>query len=109
MTDFTKIKSRFVRERIRQTSDMKYIEGLMKIEYYISEGWHSLAEAMERKRLQSAFPEEYAAIGIELNPKHIGQIKKEQKEEEKERNEMEKLDKEERKESLRTWKKMGGK
>jgi len=116
MTDFTQIKSDFVRKTLEglefNENNRIYIENLMKIEKLVTGTTLGLATGHIRTILKGKYPKEWDAIGMELNPKHIT-LKEEKEQESKENKKLSKKDAEtqakEEKKSERTWKLAGGK
>lgn len=116
MTDFTKIKSKYVKNKIKNLKmtgkNERYIYDLMSIELlilgeYVSTGTGYIAMGMKEK-----YPKEWDIIGKELNPKHITlkqEREKEAKEDKKIAEENKKEEQKKKRESEKTWKLAGGK
>jgi hypothetical protein len=111
MTDFTKIKSEFVRKKMLRLEytpkNVGYIGDLMDIECFVASGARNWGEAMGRHALESEYPEEYSEILKELNPGAYEALKEEEeKEKRKDKRELKRTIKEDKKEdweSRRTW------
>jgi|SRR3989344_1002613 len=73
MTDFTKIKSKFVKDQLRKlkysAKNKSYIEDLMKIEQYISNPELYFVSGVKFHGIRPKYNKEVAAIFAELNPK----------------------------------------
>ena len=113
MTDFTKIKSKYVKNKIKGLEDNKknrqYIEDLMLIESAVMNKIASISWARRADWLRKKLAKEYYIIGKELNPKYktLKQLKEEERlQQEKEDREYAEFEAKEREESKITWKKM---
>ena len=116
MTDFTKIKSKFAKEKIKglkySKKNAEYIEALIKIEKYKLGKLWGLQTGYMVIELKRDYPKEWDAIGEELDPNHktLKQERKDEKmEEELLYGSINKIIKQEKEESKNSWKKMGGK
>ena len=117
MTSYTKIKSKFIKEKIKKTKwkDSEYIDDLMFLEDAILNDFNNLGMSgnMKLSSLKYSYSKEYKVIYKELDPKGWKEEQEQEKkqaieeaEEERRYNEEERLEEEqERKE----WKKAGGK
>jgi len=116
MGKYNIIKSKFVREKIKNASYKKssdYIEDLMKIEHYVLGGSFGMCTGYLINSLQKQYPKEWKAIWDELKPGKLQEIKRKEilerqkeKEEEAEDRKQEKIDEEKNKAN---WIKLGGK
>lgn len=72
MTDFTKIKSNYVKEKIKGLSyskkNKKYINDLMKLERSIVEGFKGWAVSLAYHSLKNKYNKDYDLIFKELDP-----------------------------------------
>ncbi|MGE0793473.1 MAG: hypothetical protein AB7V77_04830 [Candidatus Woesearchaeota archaeon] len=107
MVDFTKIKTKYVHHKLKETDDKDYIETLMKIEQFIEKNPHQMFGCMHFASMKKTYKEEYMEILKELDEPEF--IRKSELADwkmkilEAERN-LEKLKEErERKESELTW------
>jgi hypothetical protein len=115
MGKYTRVKSKFIKEKIKKTKweDSCYIDDLIKIENIILGEVHGWTIGYLRNHLEEEYPKEYKAIYKELRPKEW-KTTKNQKRKEKEKEKKEEKIKEERyrKEEERDkkdWIKAGGK
>ena len=78
MTDFTKIKTKFVKNKLKNTSWSKreYIKQLMFLESWISEEIRGLGAAYKAHVLKEKYAKEYKAIFLELAPEDYKRLKK---------------------------------
>lgn len=110
MTNFTKIKTKFVCETLAKTDNQDYIEDLMFIERWLSGESHGMGSAYRAHSFEEKYKEEYVAIWKELNLKGYENYLKRMQEEKKEDEKIDKKNKEEEyrnaEESERTWKEM---
>ena len=110
MTDFTKIKTKFVKNKLKNTSWSKreYIKQLMFLESWISEEIRGLGAAYKAHVLKEKYAKEYKAIFLELAPEEYKRLKeKEKRNKEKEERENKELNKELKKEfeiEKKSWK-----
>jgi len=115
MTDFTKIKSKYVKNKLKSlemtSENMNHIDDLMKIESYFLGTLGGCAGfspyVLVERRLAKIYSKEWTAIQRELNPDYL-ERKKKQKQEEEEEKRKERLKElvEEKKEmelSLKSW------
>ena len=117
MTDYSKAKSKFVKEKIKKTSwkNREMIDDLIFLEDYITGkikrlGWSG---GMKLHEIKSTYKKEYATIYKELDPKGYKKLlDRNKKEKEQEKREDKKFREEEMKELMKErkeWKKAGGK
>lgn len=113
MTDFTEIKTKFVREKLAKTDKMGYIENLMFIERWLSGESHGMGPAYKAHSFKSKYKKEYVAIFKELDPKGYEKYLKREQEEREENNRINKdfveEERREAEESERTWAEMKNK
>jgi len=116
MTDYTKIKSKYIKSKIknlkRNIRNMAYIHDLMTIEQLILRKYIGITSGYVRKHMQEKYPKEWDTIGQELNPWFVTIAQEKMKYTKENRKLEEELRKEEQKEAMeskRTWKKVGGK
>ena len=119
MTDYTKIQSKYIKDKIKNLTMTKknadYIDDLMRIESWATNGRKQLArfKGQWKPYIQMKYTKEWDAIGLELNPKHVVALKQEREKSmkkcerilnaHKNRELKEKID------AKRTWKLAGGK
>lgn len=116
MTDFTKIKSKFVKQKINgldyNKKNRDYLNDLLMIEKYNQGKCFGLANGYMIHEIKHKYPKEWDIIGKELDLNHIT-LEKEKELMEKEYRETEKYlakcNAQEEKESKESWKKAGGK
>lgn len=115
MTDFTKIRSDFVKGKLKgfrfNEKNKLYIEDLMRIEKLVSGKTLGLGTGHIRMHLKDKYPQEWEAIRADLAPEKMSldeERSKERAEEEKSDKELGEEERKEREESERTWKEMNG-
>jgi len=116
MTDYTKIKSKYVKSKIINLKftqkNIDYISDLRMIETQILEEFSDTMGATLRRYLKHKYPAEWNAIGLELNPEFVtlkNKIEKQEREEWKAKEEYRLQRKKEKIKSLKSWKEAGGK
>lgn len=114
MGDYAKVKSKFIRDKIKNCKwgKKKYIDDLMRIEQSAlgqSFGWLT---GYIQQGLENTYPKEWKIIHLEINPKaykdNIKRKKREALEEKREETKERMLEKKEREQDKKDWKKMGG-
>lgn len=111
MAKYNKIKTKYVRNKVRQASlkDKNYIDALIRIEEFANGGVMGLHSGYERLALQEQFSKEWKAINMEMWPKdYKKELEEERKEEAREKRESEEMVREERLETQKefaAWKK----
>ena len=104
MTNYCKVKSNFIKEKLKKTSfeDRGYIDDLMFLEQSILKEIYGWLANMRLFGLKNKYKKEYEIIFKEIAPaKYKRTIQQEKKEAEKERKEEEKWQKEEEEEEKR--------
>jgi hypothetical protein len=83
---YTGIKSKFIKEKIKNTKweDSDYIDDLIKIENLILGKVHGWMTGYLRNHLEDEYPKEFKAIYKELRPKEWETTQKQEKKDKKE-------------------------
>lgn len=115
MAEYRKVKSKFIKEKIKSTKwkDRDYIDDLIAIECYVKGEMFGLGTGHKAKSLEGEYPKEWVAIWKELEPKKYEKNRKiderERRREEKEEREMEEEEMIEEELDREDWKRVGGK